>query len=72
MEKQIVQTYRGAIQDLIRATWEAYDTAGALRDCAIQSEKEYWNTYRGQMYEAAQALSNLDNGMSHDVANRKI
>lgn len=72
MEKETVQTYRAALQDLIRQSWELCDRAGVLRDSATLEEKKYWNEYRGKMYDAIQPLHRLDNSMPDNIANRKI
>lgn len=58
------QTYREAVQNVIREIWNAYDKAGGLRDAALESEKDTWNTVRGKLYDAAIALSQMDNRMA--------
>lgn len=54
-------TYREQIQRLIQVIDLAYDLAGALRDSAIETEKEAFNTTRLDTQNAGCVLRNLDN-----------
>lgn len=56
-------TYREMLQSLIRETWEAYDKSSPLRDMGTPAEKDVFNKYRGLLYAAATALSQLDNAL---------
>lgn len=67
-----MSTYRDNIQELIRSIWENYDKTGALRDCAVGMEKNACNNARGKLYDAAIALSELDNSLTADRANSKL
>lgn len=54
------QTYRDKIQELIETIESIYDDAGWLRDCAVNPEKNAWNTLRSKTREASSALRELD------------
>lgn len=67
-EKEKKQTYREAVQNVIREIWTAYDKAGALRDAATDNEKDTWNMVRGKLYEGAVGLVQMDDAMSEGRA----
>lgn len=69
MEKQ---TYRGAIQTVIRAIWTSYEDVGNLRDMATEDEKDSYNKARGRLYDAAIALGEMDNAMTRERANEAL
>lgn len=64
----MAQSYRDALQDLVREIWKAYDKTGGLRDVGIGCEKDLYNKARGKLYEAALAIGELDNLLSKERA----
>lgn len=65
-------TYRNKTQELIRKIWELYDEVGRMRDYADASDKQFWNSARNSLYNAAQPLIKHDDIIDDKTANAKL
>lgn len=56
-------TYGEKVQEMIDQVNRLYEHAEGMRDLATGDEKEFWNTFRGVMYNAEDPLRKLRHGL---------
>jgi hypothetical protein len=65
-------TYREKIQAMIETLQQVYADSDWMRDYADQSEKQYWNAFRGKMQGIVTPLSQLDRTLTTASAAKEV
>lgn len=65
-------TYRELIQDIYTRLDKVYDLTGALRDAAMENEKELFNQTRGVLGQLVSQWNRFDNNLPDARAQMKL